>query len=233
VFGAEALVRWRHRTRGDLSPVSFLGLAEEMGHIASLDLHVLQVALADLAAWRAAGAELRVAVNFSAQTLTSPGLAGVIERSLATAGVPGSLLEIELTESMAVPDPLVLRGIIDSLRELGVSVAVDDVGTGYSSLALLLQLPAQRIKIDRSFVQRLPHDAACRSVVEAVLLLADRLGQTAIAEGVETLEQMSALMALGCTFAQGYLFARPRPAEEVRAMAAGGLRRQAGRSSTR
>ena len=225
VVGVEALVRWRHPRRGEMAPGAFLALAEETGNVAQLDLHVLRVALAELAAWRAAGTELRVAVNFSARTLTTPGLAEEVEGALSTAGVPGSLLEIELTESTAVAEPHVLRGIIDSLHDLGVSVAVDDVGTGYSSLALLHQLPAQRIKIDRSFVQRLPHDAASRSVVEAVLLLADRLGQTAVAEGVETVEQMSALMTLGCEFAQGYLFARAAPAEEIVPMALRGLRR--------
>lgn len=149
-----------------------------------------------------------------------------VGRSLELAGFPGSQLEIELTESTAVADVGSLRGILLALRELGVSVAVDDVGTAYSTPALLQELPAQRIKIDRSFVKRLPDDTASRSVVEAVLLLADRLGQTAIAEGVEMVAQMSALLALGCELAQGYLFARPGPAGEMRAMVAGGLRRE-------
>lgn len=228
VVGVEALVRWRHPLLGELAPAQFLALAEETGHMAQIDRHVLRTALADAAAWRAAGFELRVAVNFSARTLTSAGVAGDVAEALAASGLPAHLLEIELTESTAVAEPDVLRRILVSLNELGVSVAVDDVGTGYSSLALLHQLPAQRIKIDQSFVQRLTFDPASRSVVEAVLLLASRLGQTAVAEGVETEEQASELAVLGCGLAQGYLFAGPRPAADVVPMVVSGLGPAAG-----
>ncbi|MGO9197635.1 MAG: EAL domain-containing protein [Acidimicrobiales bacterium] len=223
VVGAEALVRWQHPTEGLLAPDRFLALAEETGLIVPIDLHVLRTALTTLVAWRAGGLDLRVAVNFSARTLTSPQLVPTVREALEVAGVAGGLLEIELTESTAVSDPEAMSRILVSLRDLGVSVAIDDVGTGYSSLALLHKLPAQRIKIDRSFVERITEDEASRSVVEAVLLLADRLGQSVIAEGVETTEQAVQLRALGCILGQGYLFARPTAASEVREIALAGI----------
>jgi diguanylate cyclase (GGDEF)-like protein len=221
VVGAEALLRWRHPERGLLTPDRFLPVAEETGIVIPLDQHVLRCALREAAQWRdlpGTDSDLRVAVNFSVRTLQSAGLVEMVQRSLEEAGVPGSCLEIELTESSAVADPDSLGGILRSLAELGVTIAIDDVGTGYSSLALLHKLPAQRLKIDRSFVQRIPEDSSSRSVVEAVLLLADRLGQSVVAEGIETAEQARQLIELGCRFGQGYLFARPVEAEELRGM---------------
>ena len=215
VIGAEALVRWQHPDRGLLTPDRFLQVAEETGLVVPIDLHVLAVALAQVAAWQASGAGLRVAVNFSARTLAASSLVARVEAELASAGVPGELLEIELTESTAVSDPDALGEVIVALGRLGVSVAIDDVGTGYSSLALLHKLPAGRLKIDRSFVRRITEDDAGRSVVEAVLLLADRLGQSVVAEGIETAEQAGLLASLGCDIGQGYLFARPGPAAEL------------------
>jgi diguanylate cyclase (GGDEF)-like protein len=223
VVGAEALVRWQHPTLGLLAPDKFLGVAEETGLVVPIDLHVLRCALAEAAEWRRAGLGLRVAVNFSARTLASPELVKKLAAELTAAEVPGDLLEIELTESTAVADPEALSRILLEIRQLGVSVAIDDVGTGYSSLALLHKLPAQRIKIDRSFVQRITEDSASRSVVEAVLLLADRLGQSVVAEGIETTEQALELKALGCELGQGYLFAKPGEPLQLLALAATGL----------
>jgi diguanylate cyclase (GGDEF)-like protein len=223
VLGAEALVRWCHPTRGLLTPDSFLPVAEETGLVVPLDLHVLRTALAQVAAWRDAGLEIRVAVNLSARTLAARELLASLRSGLATAGVPGSLLEIELTESTAVADPEALTRTLLEIGRLGVSVAIDDVGTGFSSLALLHQLPAHRIKVDRSFVQRICDDPSSRSVVEAVLLLADRLGREVVAEGIETVEQALEMLGLGCRIGQGYLFARPGTASELAAHAEGGL----------
>jgi len=217
IVGAEALVRWDHPVRGRLTPDRFLPLAEDTGFVVPMDLHVLRVALAAAAGWLAQGLDIQIAVNFSARTLTSPDLVGLVKRELARAEVPGTLLEIELTESAAVTDAADLGDKLLQLAELGISVAIDDVGTGYSSLALLHRLPAQRIKIDRSFVTRITEDAASRSVVEAVLLLADRLGQGVIAEGIETPEQAAELLRLGCRLGQGYLYSRPiEPAQLAR-----------------
>ncbi|HLI43523.1 MAG TPA: EAL domain-containing protein [Acidimicrobiales bacterium] len=223
VLGAEALVRWCHPTRGLLAPGSFLPVAEETGLVVPLDLHVLRTALAQVAAWRDAGLEIRVSVNLSARTLAAPELLASLRCELAAAGVPSSLFEIELTESTAVADPEALTRTLLEIGRLGVSVAIDDVGTGFSSLALLHQLPAQRIKIDRSFVQRICDDPSSRSVVEAVLLLADRLGREVVAEGIETVEQALEMVGLGCRIGQGYLFARPGTASELAAHAEGGI----------
>jgi EAL domain-containing protein (putative c-di-GMP-specific phosphodiesterase class I) len=217
IVGAEALVRWDHPLRGRLTPDRFLALAEDTGFVVPMDLHVLRTALTDAAAWRAEGLAIQIAVNFSASTLTSPDLVTLVKRELELADVPGTLLEIELTESAAVTDAADLGDKLLQLCDLGISIAIDDVGTGYSSLALLHRLPAQRIKIDRSFVTKITEDPVSRSVVEAVLLLADRLGQGVIAEGIETPEQADALLRLGCRLGQGYLYSRPvEPAELAR-----------------
>jgi diguanylate cyclase (GGDEF)-like protein len=223
VVGAEALVRWEHPRLGLLTPDRFLSVAEETGFVVPMDLHVLRRALAEVASWHRAGLDLRVAVNFSARTLASPELIGELYRELTAAGVPGQLLEIELTESTAVSDAEALSRTLLAIGELGVTVAIDDVGTGYSSLALLHKLPAQRIKIDRSFVQMITEDAASKSVVEAVLLLADRLGQSVVAEGIESVDQALELKSLGCDLGQGYLFAKPGPADQTMALATTGV----------
>ena len=219
IIGAEALVRWDHPVRGRLTPDRFLPLAEEAGFVVPMDLHVLRTALEAAAGWRRRGLEIQIAVNFSATTLTSANLVSLVKHELALADVPGSLLEIELTESAAVTDAVDLGDKLRQLGELGISIAIDDVGTGYSSLALLHRLPAQRIKIDRSFVTRITEDAASRSVVEAVLLLADRLGQGVIAEGIETPEQAQELLRLGCRLGQGYLYSRPIEGAELERLA--------------
>jgi EAL domain-containing protein (putative c-di-GMP-specific phosphodiesterase class I) len=226
IMGAEALVRWDHPTRGRLAPDHFLPLAEETGLVVPRDLHVLRTALREAARWRAEGLEIQLTVNFSARTLTTPDLVARVRSELERADMPGGLLEIELTESTAVTDAADLSDKLLELGDLGVSIAIDDVGTGYSSLALLHRLPAQRIKIDRSFVTRITEDSASRSVVEAVLLLADRLGQGVIAEGIETPEQAEELQRLGCGHGQGFLYSPPVEATEV-LLLAGEMERQA------
>ena len=159
------------------------------------------------------GTQLVVAVNFSARTLTSADLVERVKAELDLAGMPGRLLEIELTESAAVTDAVDLGDKLLQLGQLGISIAIDDVGTGYSSLALLHRLPAQRIKIDRSFVTRITEDSASRSVVEAVLLLADRLNQGVVAEGIESAEEAAMLLSLGCQIGQGFLYSVPVEAD--------------------
>jgi EAL domain-containing protein (putative c-di-GMP-specific phosphodiesterase class I) len=224
VVGAEALLRWRHPARGLLHPDRFLEVAEETGLIVPIDFHVLRTALGELARFRQKGLSVRMGVNFSARTLAEPDLVASVSEALAEADVPGDLLEIEMTESAAVHDPEALGAVLEGLGELGVSVAVDDVGTGYASLALLHKLPARRLKIDRSFVQRITEDQAARSVVEAVLLLADRLGQSVVAEGIESKEQALELRSLGCRLAQGFLFSPPSSAAVVEQLARTGIR---------
>lgn len=219
VVAAEALVRWNHPTKGLLTPDRFLRVAEETGLIVAIDLHVLRTACRQAVFWRSIGLELKVAVNFSPRTLTSPGVVTAVRSALDESGLPGSLLEVELTEGSAASDMESLSGTLLALSDLGISVAIDDVGTGLWSLALLYRLPAQRIKIDRSFVNQVPEDEASRSVVEAVMLLARRLGQSVVAEGIETIEQKRELQALGCGLGQGYLFSRPVTPEQIVALA--------------
>ncbi len=215
VVAAEALVRWHHPTKGLLTPDRFLPVAEETGLIVAIDLHVLRTACSQAVFWRSIGLELKVAVNFSPSTLTSPDVVAAVRAALVESGLPGSLLELEITESSAASDMESLSGTLLALSDLGISVAIDDVGTRFSSLALLYRLPAQRIKIDRSFVNQVPEDGASRSVVEAVMLLATRLGQGVVAEGIETMEQARELQALGCGLGQGYLFSRPVAPEQI------------------
>jgi diguanylate cyclase (GGDEF)-like protein len=219
ITGAEALVRWDHPTRGRLMPDRFLPLAEDTGLVVPMDLHVLRTALREASRWRSEGLDIQVAVNFSARTLTSEDLVNVVRSELELAGLAGASLEIGLTESAEVTDVVELGEKLSQLGSLGVSIAIDDVGTGYSSLALLHRLLPQRIKIDPRFVTRITEDPASRSIVEAVLLLADRLGQGVIAEGVETTEQAEELLRLGCRFGQGFLYSPPVEAAEIRPLA--------------
>lgn len=218
VVAAEALVRWDHPRRGRLTPDQFLPVAEASGLIVRLDLHVLRTAIAQAAYWRSIGMELRVSVNLSAATLASPHLLAEVKAALEEAALPGVLLEIEFKEGAATADSGDsgnLAATLLELSDLGISLAIDDVGTDHSSLSVLHRLPAHRIKIDRAFVRQLSDDPASASVVEAIVLLARRLGQNVIAAGIETREQADELRSLGCEIGQGYLYSRPVPADEL------------------
>jgi diguanylate cyclase (GGDEF)-like protein/PAS domain S-box-containing protein len=204
VIGVEALVRWQHPEWGLLSPAEFIPLAEETGLIVPIGLWVLQQALRDRAKWQAAlpgNPQLRLAVNLSARQLSDPNLLDDVAAAMAAVGVdPGSLI-LEITESVIMRD-------LDSL-------AIDDFGTGYSSLAYLKDLPVDAVKIDRAFVSRLGSVAADESVVTAVIAIAAALSLDVVAEGVETELQLSVLRDLGCHVAQGFLFARPMPYDDL------------------
>jgi diguanylate cyclase (GGDEF)-like protein len=212
---AEALVRWDHPRRGRLTPDQFLPVAEASGFVVAIDFHVLRTAIAQAAYWRSVGIELRVSVNLSGATLADPQLLQEVRAALEESALPGVLLEIEFQEGAAAAEPAALTATLLELSDLGISIAVDDVGADHSSLSLLHRLPAHRIKIDRSFVSQLPADQASASVVEAVVLLARRLGQSVIAEGIETTEQARCLHSLGCEIGQGFLYSRPIAADEL------------------
>ena len=215
VVGVEALVRWEHPRLGLLPPSAFLPLAEETGLSVELDLWVLRNALATVAAWP--DGPPGVAVNLSSATLVDPRLLPVAREALASSGLPGSRLSLEVVESRALVD---LPGVVDrlvALRRLGAQIALDDFGTGYSTLSLLQQLPATAVKVDRSFVSTLDagdagERAAARTLVRGVLALARALDLHVVAEGVETPEQLAVLQDEGCRFVQGYLLGRPAPA---------------------
>ena len=212
----EALVRWRHPGRGLLTPARFLPIAEESDLITAVDLRVLELAGRQVAEWRREDVPvLRVAVNISARTFADRRFLPAVEAALRAAGATSPWLELELTEMAALHDTAAVVRTIAGLRRLGCTLAVDDVGTGYSTLARLRDLPADRLKVEGSFVAGLPDDLEGAAVIEAIVALGRRLGRRVLAEGVETEVQRNAVIAAGCDEAQGYLFAEPAPAEVV------------------
>jgi EAL domain-containing protein (putative c-di-GMP-specific phosphodiesterase class I) len=219
----EALLRWTLPDRGVISPTVFIPIAEEMGLMVEIGTWVLREACQQLRAWRDAGLALqRVAVNISCVQLIQPDFVAPVERALAAAGLCGDDLEAEITESTVMRDTDRSVAALRALRERAVHVSMDDFGTGFSSLAQLQHLPLDRMKIDRSFVQRLPSDAHATAVVSTITALGQALGLSVTAEGVETSEQRDFLLMRGVTALQGHLFASPMAAAEAAAVLARG-----------
>ena len=212
-FGAEALVRWQHPTRGVLYPDAFLPVVEQSGLMNALTTLVLESALGQLAAWRAAGLDLTLAVNLSASDLLDESLAERIAGLLSDHGVPGDALELEITESVIMIDPNRAREVLDSLRALGLRIAVDDYGTGYCALAYLRDLPVDELKIDRSFIAHITTDRRSAAIVRSTIELAHALGLKVVAEGIEDQQALDAVSGFGCDYAQGFHFSRPLPAD--------------------
>ncbi len=215
VAGVEALVRWRHPLRGLVSPLEFIGIAEETGLIVPLGAFVLNAACQQLAAWQqqlGARAPHILSVNLSRAQLALPTLVDEVRHALQTSGVASAHLQLEITESLAAESPMI-QARLHELKALGVLLALDDFGTGYSSLASLHLWPVDVIKIDRSFVRQVTSSAHHRVLVEATVRVARSLGMGTVAEGVETAEQADALRALQCDKGQGYFYARPLDAE--------------------
>jgi diguanylate cyclase (GGDEF)-like protein len=216
VVGVEALVRWQHADSGLVSPTAFLPQAESSGLMPMLTHAVLGQAVGQAARWRAAGTPVVVAVNLSVTNLLDPQFPDQVSGLLADAGVPGNALELELTEDLFMADPARARSAVRTLLEAGVSLVIDDYGTGYSSLGYLRDLRDIRgLKLDRSFVTHLDADPRAAAIVESTVTLAHSLGMAVVAEGVETVTVRDRLAAFGCEVAQGYLFSRPVPAEEI------------------
>ena len=212
VAGFEALARWEHEDRGEISPSEFIPVAEESGLILHLGRWAMDKAARTLAAWdRKVGGPLPlyVAVNLSAIQVARDDLAAVVSSALKSSGLTGERLTLELTESAIVQDPARATRVFEALKSLNATLAMDDFGTGYSSLAYLQRLPIDVLKIDRSFVSGMMVDPDSVAIVRAVLSLADALGMSTTAEGVETVELATTLAALGCSAGQGYYFARP------------------------
>ena len=215
VVAVEALVRWQHPEMGLIPPLKFIPVAEETGQIESIGAWVLDKALAQVALWRASGlSTLRVAVNLSPHQLRGGGFATLVAQALARHGLPGDALELEITESAAMGDPARTVGLLHQLRAHGVALAIDDFGTGYSSLAYLKQLPLSCLKLDRSFVMDIEHDANDAAISAATIQLAHNLGLAVVAEGVESAAQLDFLRALGCDMVQGFFISRPLAADD-------------------
>jgi diguanylate cyclase (GGDEF)-like protein len=221
VVGVEALVRWRHPVLNLLPPDLFIPLAERTGLIKPLTFAVLECAVRDLAAWRADGLELGLAVNLSTRGLMDPELAPAVARVLDAQGVDPAWLTLEITESAIMADPETALVVVEQLRGGGVTLSIDDFGTGYSSLSYLRHLRASEIKIDRSFVQRMATDAGDLTIVKSTIDLARNLGLRVVAEGVEDRETLEALHRLGADQAQGYFLSPPRPREAFEAWLSG------------
>ncbi len=213
--GVEALVRWPHPERGLVMPQEFIPVAEETGLIVSLGNWVLAEACRQAAAWRARGLEITVAVNVSARQIAKDRLVDRVAGLLAEHALPASALQIELTETALLTAPELATETLDRLREMGVIIAIDDFGTGYSSLARMRRLPIDLVKIDRSFIENMDHDAKDAEVVRTIVALAKALGLDIIAEGVESRRQSEILSDSGCTVCQGYYFARPQSASQL------------------
>jgi diguanylate cyclase (GGDEF)-like protein/PAS domain S-box-containing protein len=217
--GAEALLRWRHPERGVVSPVEFIPVLEETGLIVSVGEWVLRRACEDLKAWQAAGrTPLPVSVNLSARQFRLPDLDRRLKAIAADAGVAPRLLELEITESQLVQDPDHAIRMMRSLSGEGMRIAIDDFGTGYSSLSYLTRFPVVSLKIDRSFVRDLIEDRSDATIVRTIIEMAHTLGFTVVAEGIETEAQAQYLREHQCEEGQGFLFARPMPAQELAAL---------------
>lgn len=207
----ECLVRWQHPERGLLYPDAFLSLAETTGYINTITGWVLEAGLAQCAAWRARGLDIATAVNISTRDLEDPRLVERVQQVLAAAGVEPTKLIIEITETGVMSDPACAIGHLVALKETGVHISIDDFGIGQSSLAYLRQLPADELKIDRSFSMSL--DAHSRAILRSAVDVGHALGMRVIAEGVETAEAVAVLVELGCDVGQGYFYGRPQPAD--------------------
>ena len=214
VFAYEALVRWQDRD-GLVPPAGFISLAEDLGLIDDIGEWVVREGCRQALEWRRGGAQTSMSFNLSLPELWQPDIVARIAGEVRGAGLEPSSVIVEITESSAMTDPTRTQRVLYELRRHGFSLAIDDFGAGHSSFSRLAELPCEILKIDRSFVARLPGDASSAAMVTAMLELAERLGMRAIAEGIETPDQLDFLMERGCPLGQGFLFGRPAPAADL------------------
>jgi EAL domain-containing protein (putative c-di-GMP-specific phosphodiesterase class I) len=221
IVGLEALIRWNHPERGLLSPTDFIPTAEDCGLILPIGDWGLAEACSQIQSWTRENPEnqsLRVCVNLSARQFSREGLADHVESLLMQSGTSSRQLGLEMTESSLIPNMGTAIEVLEGLRALGISISMDDFGTGYSSLSYLHSFPIDVLKIDRSFVGRMTEGEQPLQIVRTIIELARVLEIDVVAEGIESVEQYHLLCALGCRFGQGYLFAKPLPAEQVSAL---------------
>jgi diguanylate cyclase (GGDEF)-like protein len=211
MVGVEALLRWRHATRGDIPPAVFIPLAEQNGLMSRLGELVLRRALADGVRWPG----LFIAVNVSPVQMRDPWLVDLVGAVMAETGIAAARVVLEVTEGILIDNPQEAQTRLEALRALGVRIALDDFGTGFSSLSYLQKFPFDRLKIDRAFVSSLGTTANSGTIIQSIVALGHALGMSVLAEGIETDEQRVLLRLAGCDEMQGFLFARPGPAEAI------------------
>jgi EAL domain-containing protein (putative c-di-GMP-specific phosphodiesterase class I) len=213
LVGAEALLRWHDQHHGWISPAEFVAVAETRGMMLELGAWVLRSACCQIRQWQDEGCFQggRIAVNISARQLEDSNFSAMLTSILEETGVAPGCLELELTESILMSDPERITGILTALKSQGFSLAIDDFGTGYSSLAYLKRFPVDTLKIDRAFVRDMLDDHHDRAIVATITAMAQQLGLTTVAEGIEEEGQRQLLLELGCLHGQGFHFSRPKP----------------------
>jgi EAL domain-containing protein (putative c-di-GMP-specific phosphodiesterase class I) len=209
IRGVEALARWQHPKLGNVPPVRFIAIAEEIGLVQEIDRFVLQRATEDIGGLIDAGVDIVLAVNVSAAGIEDPFFVGDVAKVIDAAGFDPARLELEITESIAMRDPDTVCQSIAGLRRLGVRFAIDDFGAGYSNLATLARLPFDTVKLDRSLIIDLASDREKQTIVRIGLTLASELGFETVVEGIERMEDFEFVAKAGATYAQGYLFSMP------------------------
>ena len=215
ISGVEALLRWRHPELGLLAPLKFIPLIEQTALVGPVTLHVIGAALRQMSCWRKLGLRLGLSLNLSARNLLDPELPAQVERLLAEHHVPADQLTVEVTESATLADPERAVRVLSALRASGVTVSIDDFGTGNASIEYLARLPANEIKIDKSFITDICEDTRAEAIVRSTIDLARHLELNVVAEGIETEAVLDRLAALGCDTGQGYVISRPLPAEQL------------------
>jgi EAL domain-containing protein (putative c-di-GMP-specific phosphodiesterase class I) len=211
IAGFEALIRWNHPIKGTISPARFIQIAEETGLIHAIGKWVLHQACSD--AMKLPG-HIKMAVNLSARQFDTDAIVDIVADALKQSSLPAHRLELEITETTLLKNNDLTLSLLFRLRELGLRIALDDFGTGYSSLTYLRIFPFDKIKIDQSFVREMVTRTDCAAIVGSIVSLANALGITTTAEGIETLDQLSLIRETGCTEAQGYLFSVPRSCQD-------------------
>ncbi|MEO6015325.1 MAG: bifunctional diguanylate cyclase/phosphodiesterase [Devosia sp.] len=213
IIGVEALMRWMHPELGAVSPDRFIPVAEETGKIVELGRWILEAACREVASWPG---NIRLSVNVSPIQFELVDVVAEVKEALTKSGLPANRLDVEITEGIFVSNARATIDALQKLRDLGVGIALDDFGTGYSSLGYLGRLPVDKIKIDQSFVKKLPGDQQAGVIIRAVMMLSEALNKIVIAEGIETADQAWMLKMMGCKVGQGYFFGRPKSAQDMR-----------------
>lgn len=213
VNGFEALMRWHHPEKGDISPGLFIPIAEETGLIAKASIWAFETACKALSQFHALGdeyADLFMSVNFSSEDFTNPALPDILLDTLTRSGLQPHHAHLEITERLLIVHPTSAKDTLDKCREMGMEISIDDFGTGYSSLSYLHYYPIDILKIDRSFISNMNEDQTAKELAKSIIALGHNMGMKVIAEGVETIEDATEVRSMGCDTAQGYYFSRPQ-----------------------